>query len=282
MEVDMEKNGMTPRLGVLVLACVFALSLPAGTAADEAVHFAYHFEEGYNQRYKVSFSEEVFWGSFSRTIMFDLEVTEKCTGVTEDGSFQIEVVFDKVEASMMMMDKMQDLHMAEQLTGQAIGFILDKFGETSEVRALGYIESWSRIETVMRGFVSQLYVYLPGESYSKGQSWEHTDETDNDGVNVTANMEYTFDEIKKEKGHECAKIEVESELGIGGIQSLPGGDYKSEGEGEGEAEMYFDAANALVVKLHSKVEIKMDQVPVSGDGETVESTVTYELKRELL
>jgi hypothetical protein len=205
-----------------------------------------------------------------------------CVGVTEDGVFQMELKFDKVEASVMMFDRMQDSGIGEDLSGQSISYTVDKFGETNDVGAVGYIESWSQVEQLVTEIANQLYVYLPSQAHAAGDKWEFTDERDEDGMNITENWEYEFKEIAQAKGRDCAKVKAEVEFGVGGIASTPGGDFNMEGEGDGKYEFFFDGSEKLVVKLKGSIEVKSDMVPVSGSGDTIESTIIYEINRELL
>ena len=45
---------------------------------------------------------------------------------------------------------------------------------------------------------------------------------------------------------------------------------------------FFDGSEKLIVKLKGSIEVKSDMVPVSGSGDTIESTIIYEINRELL
>jgi len=267
---------------VIGLAAAAIATAPGGTPAQDGVLFEYEFEEGYVQQHKVGFKQEMFWGTFSRSAMFDMEITEKCVGVTEDGVFEMELVFDKVEASVMMFDRMQDSGMGEGLSGQAISYTVDKFGETNDVGAIGYIESWAQVEQLVTEIANQLYVYLPSQAHAEGDKWEFTDERDEDGMNITENWEYEFKEVSQAKGRDCAKVKAEVEFGVGGIASTPGGDFTMEGEGDGKYEFFFDGSEKLIVKLKGSIEVKSDMVPVSGSGDTIESTIIYEINRELL
>lgn len=269
---------------IIVLGLVIAAVLVTAVVspAQDGIRFEYVFKEGYVQQHKVFFKQQMFFGNFSRSAMVDLEVTEKCVGVTEDGAFQMELVFDKVEASIMMFDRLQDSGMDEALTGQSISFTLDKYGETNDVRAVGYIETWDQIQQMVREMANQLYVYLPAEAHAKGDKWEHTDERDEEGMNVTETWEYEFEKSEEEKGRECAKVKAEVEFGIGGVASTPGGDFNMDGEGDGKYEFCFDGAEFMIVKMKGSIEVQSDMVPVSGSGDTVESTIIYEISRELL
>ena len=172
--------------------------------------------------------------------------------------------------------------MGEAMTGQAVSFVLDKFGETDDISAMGYIESWNQLEGLVKALVDQMYIYLPDKPYGKGEKWEHTDEKDEDGLNITSLTEYSFKEWKEEKGRECAKVKAETELGIGGITTTPNGDYNMEGEGDGEYEFFYCRVDKIVVKMKGGIEVKSDMSPVSGSRDKIESTVLYEIEKELL
>jgi hypothetical protein len=269
-------------LAVLTLVVASLAAVPAGTTAEDGVYFAYEFSEGYVQQHKVGFKQEMFWGTFSRSAIIDMEITEKCVGVTDDGLFQMELVFDKVEASIMMYDKLQESGIGDNLTGQTISFTVDKFGETNDVRAVGYIDSWSQMEQLVTELANQFYVYLPAENHSEGEEWERTDERDERGMNITEMWNYKFDKVEEKMGRKCAKVKAEVEYGIGGMTTTPGGDVNMEGEGDGKYEFYYDPAEKLVVKMKGSVEVNSDMTPVSGNGDTIKSTISYEIDRELL
>jgi hypothetical protein len=271
------------RLWILAALCVFVLAVatPGEAPADDAVMLKYNFKEGYSQDYKVKFTQEVFFGTFSRSVFADLEVTERCVGVSEDGKFMMEIVFNKVEASMMMFDKMQESQMGKQLTGQKVAFVVDKHGEVDEIKPVGYIESWQQMESDINAVVNGFYAYLPDKEVTKGESWENTDEQNDDGMHITSQSEYTFKEMKEEKGRNCAQIKSETKTGIGGVNTTPMGEFQAEGEGEGESELYFDPSAGIIVKMKGKMDIKMDMTPVDG-GDTVETTVSYQIEKELL
>ncbi len=268
-------------LPAMIAMIAVAVSVPMELAADDSATFAYDFDEGHNQDYKVKFTQETFFGTYSSSVFADMEITEKCVGTTEDGKFKMEVTFNKVESSMMWMDKMQESQMGEALMGQSISFVVDGHGEVDGLKALGYIESWRQFEGSIKQLVDGFYPYLPGKEISKGENWENSKETDEEGMHVTSNAVYTFKEMKEVKGRNCAKVAAEVETGIGGVSTTPMGEYKAEGKGEGEGEYFFDPADGIIVKIKEKIEIKMDLTPVSG-GDAVETTVSFEVERELL
>jgi hypothetical protein len=283
-EVNMSlKEGTLFRFWIAALVAVLAVVVvvPLELSAGDSAMLSYDFDEGHNQDYKVKFTQETFFGTYSSSVFADMEITEKCAGITEDGKFRMEVIFNKVESSMMWMDKMQDSKMGDALMGQSVAFVVDGHGEVDDLKALGYIESWRQFEGSIKQLVKGFYPYLPGKEISKGENWEDSKETDEEGMHVTSNAVYTFKEMKEEKGRNCARVESEVETGIGGVSSTPMGEYKAEGSGEGGGEFFFDPAEGIIVKIKEKIEIKMDMTPVSG-GDAVETTVSFQIERELL
>lgn len=269
------------RLWILVAIGVLAVTIAAPAPAEESVVFTYKFREGYNQDYKIKFSQEMYFGSFGMSFFWDLEVTFKCVGITEDGEFNMEVVFNKVDASRMQGDRMEETKLGEQLTGQTVACVVDVHGEVDDIKAMGYIEAWRQIERDIKTVIQAFFVYLPAEEVAKGENWENTDERNQEELHITSRSEYEFKEIKDKKGRQCAKVKAKTEVGIGGVQETPQGDFKAEGEGEGETEFYFDVADGIIVKLKDEMEIKMDMTPVAG-GDGFEITRSYQIEVELL
>ena len=283
-EVEMtDRLRCSSRLWILVAIGILAVTVtaPAPAPAEESVMFKYKFREGYNQDYKIKFSQEMYFGSFGMSFFWDLEVTFKCVGITEDGKFNMEVVFNKVDASRMQGDRMEETKLGEQLTGQTVACVVDVHGEVDDIKAMGYIEAWRQIERDIKTVIQAFFVYLPAEEVAKGENWENTDERNQEELHITSRSEYEFKEIKDKKGRQCAKVKAKTEVGIGGVQETPQGDFKAEGEGEGETEFYFDVADGIIVKLKDEMEIKMDMTPVAG-GDGFEITRSYQIEVELL
>jgi hypothetical protein len=280
MDRKLSKRVLVVLIGVLV-------SLSAAIAvvhAEDGILFKYSFEKGKSFDHKVKYTQEVAFGSFAYSQFMDLEVTEKCTGITEDGKYQMEMVFNKVESSTMQFDKMVEDPSGDNLVGQAVSYLVDEHGEVSEVKALGYIENWQMLSTKIVPLVDGWYIHLPAEDVTNGGTWkEQTDKEDNgEGLLITTSATYSFEEMKKEKGRNCAKITADISQEFEGTSSTPMGNYDADGEGKGEYEILFDANDSVIVKLKGKHEVKMDMTPESGKGDDVETTVNIEIERELL
>jgi len=264
---------------VAVLAvAVFAVSVGAG----DDIMFGYKFEEGYSAKYKLKFSQEIDFGGFTMSVLADFEVEEKCTGVA-DGVYSMEATFIKVEASQVMFDNMQEHPMSEQLAGQTVTYKLDSHGDVSEIKAAGYVDGWAAMKDIVERVIESSYVYLPDEAIAAGSEWqqEAEKETTEEGMEVVTSSKFEFKEMKQQKGRDCAKIKGKVENTITGDMPTPQGVMEADGSGTGEYECYFDPGTTTIVKLKGRMDVRMDMVPVSG-GDTIETTVTYQVEKELL
>lgn len=264
------------------LVAVSVVLLPA--QAEDGVLLKYDYQKGTSFDHKVKFTQEISFGSFAFSQFMDLEVTEKCMGVTEDGKYQMEMVFNKVESSRMQFDKMVEDNSSETLVGQAVSYLLDEHGEVDKVNAMGYIENWEMISGNIIALIESWYPYLPAEKVASGGNWEEVKdkEDDGEGLLITTNAVFSFEGTKKEKDRECVKITADISQKFEGINSTPMGDFNTDGEGKGEYEVLFDPSDSAIVKLKGKHEVKMDMTPESGKGDDVETTVNMEMERELL
>lgn len=264
---------------VFLLTAVVAF-LSTGVDAGDEVMFAYTFADGYEQAYKVKFSQEVDAGFMTMSIFADLEVTEKFIAAEEE-SFQMEMVFDKVDASLMMFDQMQDAPISENLTGKSVFFTVDRHGSVTDIKAADYIEGWDRISQIVEPVIEGGFAYLPNREVAMGGSWEPEAEEDTgNDMTITHTGEIVFMKTAKEKGRECSYVEGKTQSVIGGTIDSGMGAANADGKGESEFEFYFDAANSIVVKMKQKTDVKMELTPEAG-GDSFETVVNYSLEREI-
>lgn len=267
---------------VHAMTAVFVLLSMTGVAAGEDVHFGYRFTEGQTGNYKVKFSQELDFGGFAMSNFVDLEVTVKCVGAS-DSLYSMEMLFSKVEASRMMMENMQNDPNAEKLVGKSVAFTVDPHGDVNDVSPIGYVEGWDMMKAGIEPIVENWYVFLPDKGLAEGQEWSESKEKEvqDNGMEVTTSAVYKFKEIKKEKGLDCARVEATVENILGGTNDTPQGTFAVDGIGEGKFELLFDSATATIVRLKGKVDMKMDLKPTAG-GDAVETTVTFNIERELI
>jgi hypothetical protein len=264
-----------------VVAAAVALALGgAQVGAGESTYLGYKFAEGHSQEYKVKFNQEVDFGNFAMSQIIDMEVTEKCVGM-DDSLHLMEIDFDKVESTRMQFDKMVDDPTGENLTGHAVTFKVDKHGETSDMRAVGYIEGWERMKKVVESMVDNWYAYLPDTTINEGSGWSQDEGPKHEGMLTYSNKaDFHFAEVKKEKNRQCAKITAETENTVSGSQDTPAGSMDVTGGGTGEVEFYYCMKSSTIIKYKAKVEMKMDLEP-QGGGDTTQMTVNVVMEREV-
>jgi len=276
---------MTPgngNRGLLTVVGVFAaLGLFFVCAqADDGVMFGYTFEEGASHDYKVKFTQEMDYGGFASSQFMDFEITEKCVGVDEEGRYKMTLVFNKAETSRMQFDKLVEDKSFESIVGQSVSYLVDGHGAVSEIRALGYIDNWMVISQQIIMMMQFWYAHLPQEQIAEGDGWEQTaDKVDNGaGMLVSTKADFSFEEMKEQKDRDCAKVkadvELEMEGGMGGAETS--------GTGKGDYEFYFAPDGSVIVTLKSKIEIKLEIAPGSGQGEVRDIVINIQMERELL
>lgn len=265
-----------------ILVASVIVGMTAGVVVAESVHFGYKFAEGYTSKYKVKFNQEVDFGGFAMSNFVDLEVTVDCVGAT-DAVYSMKMTFDKVEASRMMMDNMQNDPNAEKLVGKSVTFTVDAHGEVEDIAPVGYIDGWEMMKAGIEPIVKNWYVFLPNKALAAGEEWKEdkpTEKQDN-GMEVTTSAVYRFKEVKKEKGRDCARVEATVANMLGGSTDTPQGSFAVDGKGDGKFELLFDGSTSTIVRLKGKVDMKMDMTP-EGGGDKVETTVAYNIERELI
>ncbi len=264
---------------VVVASVMF---VPLVSSAGDTVLFKFDFKEGHKRDYRVKYTQEMSMREFSRSAFVDMEITEKCMGKREDGRFDMQIDFNKVESSLMMFDKMQQSTTGEVLKGRAVSFILDQNGKTEQIKAVGFIEGWGQVEGDVESVIEGLYAYLPGEEVAKGKGWQHEEEKKQSDVTTKTHADYVFKELKKDGGQSCATVEAISKYEVTGVNATPAGEFAVDGKGKGKFEMCFDPVELIVVKMKNKVQVLMDMTPVSGGADKMETTIGMELERTLL
>jgi hypothetical protein len=259
-----------------------AMFVPLVSSAGDTVLFKFDFKEGHKRDYRVKYTQEMSMREFSRSAFVDMEITEKCMGKREDGRFDMQIDFNKVESSLMMFDKMQESNTGEVLKGRAVSFILDKNGKTEQIKPVGFIEGWGQVEGDLESVIEGLYTYLPGEEVAKGKGWQHEEEKTQSEVTTKTHADYVFKELKKDGSQPCAVVEGISKYEVTGVNATPAGEFTVDGKGKGKLEMCFDPVELIIVKMKNKVQVLMDMTPVSGGADKMETTIGIELERTLL
>jgi len=268
---------------LLVLLGAALLVLPTVMAgAGDEVMFAYSFEEGYKQAYKVKFSREIDAGFFTASMFADLSVTEKCVGV-EEGKFNMEMVFDAVDASLSFGGNIQDAKISEALTGQSVFYTVDANGEVEDIKAATFIENFAQLsEQLITPVVESGYAYLPASAIALGGTWKPDEETEttDEGLEIATTGEFTFKEMKEEMGRHCAYVEGSMENLISGSTQSPQGSATADGKGEGKFKVFFDPKTGTIVKLKGSMDFNMELQPDAG-GDAIQTLVGFTMEREI-
>ncbi len=265
---------MKKQLFTLIGILSMALAMPV-VAGDSAM-LGYNPAEGSEFKWKVKFSQEAVFQGFAFMDFAEAEVTEKVVSKSDDG-IMMEATFDKVSASREQFGKLQENEVIQGLAGKSVTFRIDGHGKVEDLEPMEHIEGWDtikdRIETLLN------YTYLPNTEKSKGDEWDRNDEEKiSDDLTQTIEGHFKFEEMTKEKGRECAKIVSTGKNMMTGVDPQTGGDLN--GSGEVKSEMLFDAKNSVIVKLKTKVEMKMEVTPPGG--EVIEGDIFFEVERELI
>ncbi|MDH4037457.1 MAG: hypothetical protein OEX18_07245 [Candidatus Krumholzibacteria bacterium] len=253
----------------------------AAQALAQDVMFAYSFEEGSSRQYRVKLSQELAFSGNTMGQIGDFEVTLKCLSVA-DGVASMELVFDKADMMREMFGNQAADPLADMLVGHGIVFKVDPSGEVSDIAQSGYYDGWDSVQPFVEPLVKGWFPRLPGRAHAPGGTWESSDtEKGADGTDVKVTAHYTYKENKKQGGVDCASVTGDLATEVAGTSVSPMGTFQVEGGGKGKFEFLFDPAARAIVKLKSRMTVDMDLTPRAG-GDTVDTSVNYQMERELL
>ncbi|HXV13862.1 MAG TPA: hypothetical protein VEC56_06615 [Candidatus Krumholzibacteria bacterium] len=265
-----------------VLGPMFASILASAPAVAQEVTFAYKFEPGTSERYRVKLNQEVSMGQMEVSNLADMEVTVKCVSVA-DGKYAMELKFDKSDVSTTMMGNTSASPLGEQLAGQTISFTADASGGVTDVKPVGVFEEWAMAQQLVEPVLQGWYPHLPNKAMAVGGEWKQAGEKQvgAGGSESVTNASFKFKAMKKEKTRDVAVVEQTLDTTIGGTSATPMGVYSVAGSGTGKGEFLFDPSKSRVVKVKGKVDLNMDMTPQSG-GEAMNMIVANHFERELL
>ncbi len=261
---------------------VVALVLAAAPAIAHEVTFAYKFEPGVSERFRVKLNQEVSMGQMAISTIADMEVTIKCVSAAE-GKYTMELKFDKADVSTTMMGNTSANPIGEQLTGQSIAFTADASGGVTDVTPVGVFEAWSVAQQLVEPVLEGWYPHLPSKALPVGGEWKQAGErqTESSGTETVTNATFKFKAMKKEKTRDVAVVEQTLDTTISGTSATPMGVYTVAGTGKGKGEFLFDPAKARVIKVKGKIDISMDMTP-QGGGDPMPTVVTNHFERDIL
>lgn len=272
---------------LFLLLLIGGFVLPSVGMADDTVQLGYSFESGFSQQSKCEFNQNQDFYGMNYVILVEMELTENCIEVLGDTVYKMELTFDEMSSSMTMNDNLMPNNFDEAFKGQKVSYLVDKSGEVTDVKAKSYIEGWRQFAETVKMIISGFYPHLPDKAVTAGESWDEElteNPEENPGLEVVTKMSYEFEEMKKEKDHECAKISAKSESTFKGVITTPQGALDTDGSSKSELEFFFASNGDGIVKFKSKTETdaKMVKAATSSEAEQeMEMHRSYEIKKEL-
>jgi hypothetical protein len=264
-------------------ACAWsAVALAATSAAAKEVTFAYRFEAGTKERYRVKLNQEIDMGGMAVTSLADMEVTLTCASGAE-GKYVMEMKFDKVDVSMTMMGNTSQSAVGDQLTGQTVSFAVNENGDVDDIKPVGAFDAWATVRQLVEPVLEEWYPHLPNRAVAVGGEWKQDGEKkeSSSGTSTVTNATYKFKEMRQDKGRDVAVVEQVLATTIGGTSTTPAGLYSVAGSGRGKFQVLYDPAKSRVSEVKGKIDISMDMTP-QGGGDTVQTAVTNHLERSFL
>ncbi|HEX5131209.1 MAG TPA: hypothetical protein VFX92_01850 [Candidatus Krumholzibacteria bacterium] len=271
---------MFKRMMVATLAVLVTASAIPVFAAD--VMFAYGFAPGSSERYGVKMNQETDFGSGAMGQIADFEVTVKCISVA-DGKAAVTMTFDKVDISREMFGNIAPDASGEAIVGKTIACTVDASGEVTDIKPSPYFDGWEQVQNMLEPIVEGWYLNMPGKTVAPGGTWDSTrKDTGMGGMDVTSTGTFTFKEMKKEAGRECALVIADIATTLSGHMTNQMGDFEVAGNGKGKFDVYFDPASGTVIKLKGKTEVEANLSPSTGGDNAVTVNTTYQIERTLL
>ncbi|MBN1883948.1 MAG: hypothetical protein JW876_00320 [Candidatus Krumholzibacteriota bacterium] len=249
--------------GPILLAFLACLAAPDSIAAkdDAPVSFIFAFPEEQTITYDLGLSEETNWSGMSITTNQNYRIEATLREVNADGAFVIEIACPELKSYRMIDDDMQDWAPPLQLEGKSIIATVGADGELVDIKPGGNIPGM-RSPGQLRPYARAVFVPLPAEPKTVGDSWEVVIRRDGNGDDVPADAEetpvytgtsvYTFKKVQKKNGIDVAFIEIESTVAI---------DRETEqgrmtGENKGKTKVYLAIEGGWVVESKSESEFK--------------------------
>jgi len=265
-----------------IILAVLGLFAAAVAIAADGVTFAYKFEAGSSQRYRVHMNIETDFGGALMSQLADMEVTLKCVTPGEAVN-AMEMVIDKAEMSRAMFGNNEVNPEAAQLVGKSVVFNVDVHGKVTDIKPGINFSNWDTQRSMIEPIIENWFVYLPGSSVAAGGEWKKENDKDKEsGMEMTTNSVFKFKSMKKEKERDCAVIESATTTDMGGTVTNPMGQMTVDGEGKGKYEFLFDPASGVVVRMKGQTDVEMEMTPVGKAGDPVQTVIGIKIERELL
>jgi hypothetical protein len=266
---------------VLTAAALATAMTTLATAAGE-VTFAYKFEPGKSDKYRLKINVDMEMMGMQASQMADMTVTVACTAKKGEG-YAMTLTFDKVDASNNMSGNMTADPTAVKMVGKSVNFTVDSHGGVTDIGPGPNFDAWPEVQSVVEPVLRNWYVYLPASAVKVGGTWKRENFRDKSsaGAEYVSNENFKFREMKKGKGRDIAMVDEDVTTEIGGSTQTPMGMFNLSGTGKGKFEFQFDPASTAIRFLKGSMESNIDMTPQTG-GEPMKTAVSNTMERELI
>ena len=262
--------------------CVMLVVLMGTAGAAGEVMFAYKFEPGKAQRYRLKLNTQMALSGMEVSQVADMTVAVTCAS-HDKGVYTMNLVFEKVDASNVLAGNKTPDPNAAGMVGKTVIFTVDEKGAVSGITPGPGFDSWTTVQQVVEPILKSWYVYMPASNIAPGGKWQREGYRDKaaSGTEYVTNEHFTFRANGKEKGRDVALVDHDVTTTVGGVSESPYGTYKLAGTGKGKFEFAYHATTRTITRLTGDMETKIDMTPQSG-GEAMKTTIANHIERELL
>jgi len=264
------------------IAAVMLVVLMGTAGAAGEVMFAYKFEPGKAQRYRLKLDTRMEMSGMEVSQMADMTVAVTCAS-HDKGVYTMNLVFEKVDASNVLAGNKSTDPNAAGMVGKSVIFTVDEHGAVSGITPGPGFDSWTTVQQVVEPTLKSWYVYMPASKVALGGKWEREGYRDKafSGTEYVTTELFTFRANGKEKGRDVALVDHNVTTTVGGTSESPYGTYKLAGSGKGKFEFAYHPATRTITRLTGDMETKIDMTPKTG-GDTMKTTIANHIERELL
>ena len=267
---------------MLTLAAVLAIAMTTLATAAGEVTFGYQFTPGKSEKYRLKISTDMVMTGMQASQLANMAVTVACVSKKGD-AYAMTLTFDKVEASNTIAGNTATDPNAMMMVGKSVGFTVNTHGDVSDIGPGPGFDAWSDVQQVIEPTLKNWYVYLPGAPVAVGGKWKRENYRDRSsaGAEYVSNENFTFREVKKDKGRSVAMVDEDVTTEVGGSTETPVGVFNLAGTGKGKFEFQYDTASGAIRMFNGTMATDINMTPQTG-GDAMKTSVKNTIERELI
>lgn len=267
---------------MLTVAAVLAIAMTTLATAAKDVSFGYHFTPGKAAKYRLKINTAMEMTGMAASQVATMEATETCVAQKGD-AYAMSLTFDKVEASNTIGGTTTADPNAMQMLGKSVTFTVNTHGDVTDIAPGAGFDTWPAVQSVIEPTLKNWYVYLPGTPVAVGGNWKRDNYRDKSsaGAEYVSNEKFTFREMKKEKGHDVAMVDVDVTTEVGGSTETPVGVFNLAGTGKGKFAFQFEPTTGAIRFFTGTMTTDIGMTPQTG-GDPMKTSVKNTIEREMI